>query len=77
MTKYYAYIKRSGGDDWGCDLSATTEPSAKREARRIFGGDYRDAVINLMEWHEAPSGERVKIPVACAYVSGQWEQISA
>lgn len=67
---FYAYVKRSN-DDWGTNLQATTERSAKAEARRIFKGDFRDATIYLCEWYDG-----VKLPVASVPVrGGRWESL--
>ena len=63
-TTYYACVKRSNSD-WGCELKAKNERAAKNEARRVFGGDYRDATIYLCELVGG-----VKMPVAAAPVSG-------
>ena len=71
QAKYYAYIKRSGGDDWGRNLRAQTERAARREARILFADDYRDAVIYVCEWYDG-----VKIPVATVPVfGGRWRDM--
>ena len=67
---FYAYVKRSNSD-WGADLKATTARAAKAEARKLFSGDYRDAMIYLCEWHHG-----IKLLVASVPVSGgRWQAL--
>lgn len=67
---FCAYVKRSNSD-WGADLKATTARAAKAEARKLFSGDYRDAMIYLCEYFQGD-----KIPVASVSVSGgRWQAL--